>query len=77
MFRWKESWRYELKIPVRNLDISPIGDFFAISGDGFFSIWNRDNPSIFSYSNLFYYSKEQNKNVLASVVKEAPLGNIL
>jgi hypothetical protein len=50
LYRWKEHWRYEVKILVRNLSMSQIGDFFSMSGDGFMTVWIRDTPNDFSYS---------------------------
>ncbi|CDW90006.1 wd-40 repeat-containing protein [Stylonychia lemnae] len=75
--KWKESWRYELKMPIRNLNMSPIGDFFAISGDGLLSVWTRDGPNIYSYSNAIYYSREENAKILASIIKQKDLGTIV
>ena len=39
-----------MKIMVRNLSMSQIGDFFSMSGDGFMTVWIRDTPNDFSYS---------------------------
>jgi len=56
-------------MPIRNLNMSSIGDFFAISGDGLLSLWTRDGPNIFSYSNAIYYSREENAKILATIIK--------
>lgn len=66
-----------MKMPVRNINISAIGDFFAISGDGFMSVWNKDSPQLMSYSNLIYYSQKENKNVLANIIKQISIGNVV
>lgn len=53
---------------VRNLSISPIGDFVSMSGEGFMTVWVRDTPSDFSYSQFVYFSKEEVKGVMATVI---------
>eukprot|EP00347_Sterkiella_histriomuscorum_P004436 403360465 len=75
--KWKESWRYEIKMPIKNLNMSPIGDFFAISGEQVLSIWTRDGQNNFSYSNAIYYSSENDIKVLAAVIKQKELGSII
>jgi hypothetical protein len=39
-----------MKLMVRNLSYSEIGDFIAMSGDGFLTVWVRDSPVDFCYS---------------------------
>jgi hypothetical protein len=75
--RWEEHWRLTLTYPIRNLTLSPIGDFLAFSGDGFFSVWTRDSGSLQSFSSFLYYSREENKNVMASIIKKIPLGDVV
>lgn len=70
--RWKEYWRFEVPQIVRNLSISQIGDFFSMSGDGFLTVWVRDTPTDFSYSQFVYQSREEPKNVVAQVIRHAP-----
>ena len=57
-----------MKEMVRNLSISPIGDFVSMSGEGFMTVWVRDTPSDFSYSQFVYFSKEEVKGVMATVI---------
>ena len=65
-------------MPVRNLNLSTIGDFLAISGDGIFSVWSRDNPTDCSFSNFLYYSRAETKNIYAAILKQKPtLGSII
>jgi len=61
-------------MPIKNLNMSSIGDFFSISGDGLLSLWTRDGPNIFSYSNAIYYSREENAKILATIIKQKDLG---
>ncbi len=77
MYRWREYWRYEIKWPIKNLNMSPIGDFFALSGNGVMSVWSRDSPSDYSYSNFVFYSREENKNIFAAIIQQKPLGLII
>jgi hypothetical protein len=39
-----------MKLMVRNLSYSEIGDFIAMSGDEFLTVWVRDSPVDFCYS---------------------------
>jgi hypothetical protein len=64
-------------LPIRNLCVSPIGDFFVISGDGVLSLWGRDNEGSSSFSNLILYTREEQKIILAAVLKKINLGNII
>jgi hypothetical protein len=57
--------------------MSPIGDFFCISGDGHLSIWGRDNEASTSFSNFIYYSREEQKNLISGVMKKIALGCIV
>ena len=65
-------------MPIRTLNLSAIGDFFVISGNGIMNIWSRDTPQDYSFSNFIYYSREETKNtVLAAVLKtKQNLGSI-
>lgn len=72
IIRWKEYWRYEVKINARNLSMSQIGDFISMSGDGFLTVWNRDTPNDYSYSPFVYYSREDPKGIMASVIMHKP-----
>lgn len=56
-------------LPIRNLNLSAMGDFFSISGDGILSVWGIDSESLGSYSNLILYTKEDTKNILAASIK--------
>lgn len=53
---------------VRNLSLSEIGDFFSMSGDGFMTVWVRDTPTDYSYSQFIYYSRDDPKGVIASII---------
>jgi hypothetical protein len=64
-------------MPIKNLNLSPIGDFFSISGDGVMSIWTRDSLNDYSYSNFMYFSREESKNILATLIKQKPIGVII
>ena len=64
-------------MPIRNLNVSPLGDFLSISGNGILSVWTRDGDHAHSYSNFIYYSKEENKNIMAAIIKQQPIGNIV
>jgi hypothetical protein len=76
--RWKEYWRQDLKLDVRNLSMSPIGDFFSMTGDGFMTVWIRDTPTDFTYSQFVYHSREDTKGIIAQVIKQLPtLGSII
>jgi len=35
--------------------LSPIGDFFVMSGSGFLTIWIRDTPTDFTFSQFVYF----------------------
>lgn len=64
-------------MPIRNLNLSAIGDFFVISGPGLMSVWSRDSPTDYSFSNFIYYSTEEKTSLLAAVIKQKKLGNII
>jgi hypothetical protein len=58
-----------MKLMVRNLSLSNIGDFIAMSGDGFMTVWVRDSPVDFCYSQFIYHSKEETKGEMARFIK--------
>lgn len=63
---------------VRNLSVSRIGDFLAMSGDGFLTVWVRDTPVDFSYSQFVYHSREDTKGVIAQVLRQdVTLGSVV
>ena len=63
---------------MRNLSISQIGDFFCLTSDGVMTVWIRDTPTDFSYSQFVYYSREDPKGAIASVIKHQPtMGNVV
>ena len=58
-----------MKMPIKNLCLSPIGDFMCISGDGVMSIWGRDSEALGSFSNMIYYSRDEVKGIMSSIIK--------
>jgi len=62
---------------VRNINLSPIGDFICMTGYNVLTIWSRDSEAVQSFSNVLYYSKEEPKDVFASVIKQKELGIIV
>lgn len=49
-----------------------------MSGTGFLTVWIRDTPTEFTYSQFIYHSKEDTKGVIAQIIKQdKSLGDIL
>lgn len=67
----------EPKFRVKNISMSPLGDFFCISGDGVMSIWGRDNEASTSFYNFMHYSNEECKELISGIMKKINLGNII
>lgn len=62
---------------MKNISMSPIGDFFCISGNGVMSVWGRNNEASTSFSNYIHYSKEESKDLISGIMKKVALGNII
>jgi hypothetical protein len=57
---------------VRNLSVSQVGDFFAMSGDGFLTVWVRDSLVDFCYSQYIYHTRDDTKGVISRFLKQVP-----
>jgi hypothetical protein len=64
-------------MPIRNISLSPIGDFMVLSGQHLLTVWSRDSETLQSFSNIIYYSKEEAKGIMASVIKQIELGDVM
>lgn len=63
---------------MRNLSISQIGDFFTFSGDGIFSVWVRDTPTDFTFTQFVHHSRGDTKGVIAQVIQQdETLGSVI